>query len=321
MNTKNPVKDGLLGHIVADALGVPVEFQTREELDANPVTNMREYGTYNQPKGSWSDDSSLALCLADCLTKGFDLKDMARQFINWKTKAHWTPHGEVFDIGITTSESINLLVSALKQPNLAKPDMLKYIHDEYANGNGSLMRILPLHFYLQGSPPEESFDLIWDVSALTHGHIRSAIACMIYLIFADEIAQGNNLSESNHNTRERTKTFFKRKQISDREKGYFHRILNREMPLIPREEIKSDGYVIHSLEAAIWCLLTSNDYPSTVLKAVNLGKDTDTTAAIVGGLAGLFYGEEAIPADWKNALVKRTEIEDLCERLWGVYRS
>ena len=320
MNTQNPVKDALLGLIVADALGVPAEFQTREELDANPVTNMREYGTYNQPKGSWSDDSSLTLCLADSLTKGFDLKDMAQQFINWKTKAHWTPHEEVFDIGITTSESINLLVSALKQPNLSKPDMLKYIHDEFSNGNGSLMRILPLHFYLQKSPPEESFDLIWDVSALTHGHIRSAISCMIYLIMADEIAKGKSIMDSYVGTQERTRNFFTKNEIASRETKHFSRLIDQNISHLKREEIKSDGYVIHSLEAAIWCLLTNDDYPSTVLKAVNLGKDTDTTAAIVGGLAGLFYGEEAIPAEWKNALVKRIEIEDLCTQLWEVYR-
>ena len=318
----NLARDIIIGVAVADAVGVPVEFQTRMQLDLMPVKMMRSYGTYNQPKGTWSDDSSLTFCLADSLAKNFDLADIAKQFIRWKNFSKWTPHGEVFDIGITTSNAINVLDMLMKQEKL---DELLYLKsdDEYSNGNGSLMRIAPLYFYLKSSKEsiESQFETIWQVSALTHGHIRSAIACTIYLMMMEELIDGNEIEIAYGNTQNRTKVFFQNKDISKKEIQHFDRLIENDISKLSRKSIKSDGYVMSSLEATFWCLLNSESYEETILKAVNLGHDTDTTAAIVGGLAGVVYGIEGIPDDWYNSLVKIEKIENLCDRLWGKYKN
>lgn len=316
----NIVRDIIIGVAVADAVGVPVEFQSRMQLDLMPVKTMRSYGTYNQPKGTWSDDSSLTFCLADSLTKGFDLVDIAKQFIHWKNYAKWTPHGKVFDIGITTSNAIHVLDTIIKQKRF---DELAYLKsdNEYSNGNGSLMRISPLYFYLKSKKEsfESQFETIWQISALTHGHIRSAIACMIYLIMIEELVNKNAIEIAYINTQNRIKLFFQNSNISKQEIQHFDRLINHDISKLERKNIKSDGYVMSSLEAAFWCLLNSQDYEETVLKAVNLGHDTDTTAAIVGGLAGAVYSLENIPKDWYNSLAKIEVIEELCDKLWRKY--
>lgn len=316
----NLARDILLGVAIADAVGVPVEFQSRVQLDLNPVKSMRSYGTYHQPKGTWSDDSSLTFCLAESLTKGFDLLAIAQNFIRWKNYAKWTPHGEVFDIGITTSNAITDLEILIRQK---KSDELSHLKsdDEYSNGNGSLMRISPLYFYLKSNSQsvESQFDTIWNCSALTHGHIRSAIACMIYLIMMDELVNKNDIKTAYANTQNRTKIFFQNQSISAKEIQHFDRLIQNDISKLPRKAIKSDGYVMSSIEAAFWCLLNSKTYEETVLKAVNLGSDTDTTAAIVGGLAGIVYGVDGIPNDWYNSLVKLGQLENLCDELWAKY--
>ncbi|MFK7946447.1 MAG: ADP-ribosylglycohydrolase family protein [Saprospiraceae bacterium] len=318
----NLARDIIIGVAVADAVGVPVEFQSRTKLNLMPVKTMRSYGTYNQPKGTWSDDSSLTFCLADSLTKGFDLIDITKQFIHWKNYAKWTPHGEVFDIGITTSNAINILDTLIKQQKFDELLHLKS-DDEYTNGNGSLMRISPLYFYLKSKKEsiESQFETIWQVSALTHGHIRSAIACTIYLIMMEELVNRNEIETAYVNTQNRTKIFFQNSVISQKEIQHFDRLIEHDISKLERKSIKSDGYVMSSLEAAFWCLLNSKSYEETVLKAVNLGSDTDTTAAIVGGLAGVVYGVDGIPNDWYKSLVKLEKVEQLCDKLWIKHTS
>lgn len=176
----NKAIDALLGIAVGDALGVPFEFSSREKMKAHPVADMVGYGTYNQPAGTWSDDSSLTFCLAQSLADGYDLKDIALKFINWKNENLWTAHGEVFDIGITTATSIGRLERIINNNELNELKILKYSGDEYENGNGSLMRILPLVFYIHGKPIQEQFEIVWEISALTHRHIRAAMSCMIF---------------------------------------------------------------------------------------------------------------------------------------------
>lgn len=315
----NKVRDGILGLVVGDALGVPVEFQSRAELERNPVTDMRGYGTYYQPKGTWSDDSSLALALADSLKNGYDLEDIARKFVSWRYEATWTPHGEVFDIGNTTAESLQMLKKILESGDPADLEWMKHRGDEHSNGNGALMRILPLYFYLHDKSPEQQSDIIWDVSGLTHGHIRSALACSIYLVMADEIVKGRDLQEAYARTRRRAADIFLKNRVPEQEQRHFRRIVALDISEASRNAIYSAGYVIYSLEAAFWSLLNSNSYEETVLTAVNLGEDTDTNAAIAGGLAGLYYGAERIPSSWLQSIVRLEEIEQLCNELNEIY--
>ncbi|WP_422107240.1 ADP-ribosylglycohydrolase family protein [Winogradskyella sp.] len=314
MKTSN-IHAALFGLAVGDALGVPVEFKSRDYLKRFPVTDMQEFGTHHQPKGTWSDDSSLAFCLAHSLLQGFDLKDIALRFTQWAFSGFWTPHGKVFDIGIQTRSSIYTLQKILNQEDYEALELLKYEADEYTNGNGSLMRILPLLFHIKDKNIKEQFEIIWKVSALTHGHIRSAISCLVYLVFAEKIIIGYSMKEAYVLTQKEIKRFFISEKIADYEVTKFSRLIYSDISKLNENEISSSGYVLDTLEAGFWCLLTSSTYKETVLKAVNLGSDTDTTGAIAGGLAGLIYGYNAIPEHWLNVLARKEDIVKLCDKL------
>lgn len=313
--------DILLGVAVGDALGVPVEFTPREVLVGNPVTGMRGFGTHNQPAGTWSDDSSLTFCLAESLTIGYDLADLAKRFVAWRNEAYWTAHGRVFDIGIATNAAIHEL-SRGGNPLLAGG------RDEDSNGNGSLMRILPLIAHLKFLPMALRFDCVREVSSLTHGHIRSVIACFLYTEFALQLLDGRLPGAAIRFLRTEVLAFLQSHPLCSRtELRRFHRILfipydNYDQVAIEDEtidQIHGSGYVLSSLEAALWCLFETDSYASAVLAAVNLGRDTDTTAAITGGLAGLVYGSDSIPKEWLDVLARRDDIIDLGRRLDARY--
>jgi ADP-ribosyl-[dinitrogen reductase] hydrolase len=304
---KNWERSAILGVIVGDALGVPVEFKSRIQIDANPVTSMIGYGTYNLPEGTWSDDSSLTLCLVQAISDGFDLEKIGQHFVRWLFYNYWTPLGNVFDVGIATRQAIYALKSGTKAELAGNTD-------ENSNGNGSLMRILPLLFYIKNKSAKERFDITKNVSAITHGHIRSVLACFYYLEFARLICEGQTKLEAYRNTNEILNAKLKELKIEKEEKNTFARILNGNLSALQRAEIRGSGYVIHSLEASLWCLLTSSSYTEAVLKAVNLGEDTDTTGAITGGLAGLVYGEEAIPEKWIEQIARIEDIETIIEQ-------
>lgn len=313
MSERNIYKDVLFGVAVGDALGVPVEFRSRDELLKEPVTGMRGNGTHGQPPGTWSDDSSLTFCLAEALTEGFDLNIIGQNFVRWHRKGYWSAHGKIFDIGGITWRALSRIHSGVT-PEMAGDD------GDWSNGNGSLMRILPLLFYIAGKPPAERYRLTQQVSALTHRHVRSVIACFICLEFAGYIIQGMDKNEAYTSLRSVTPGLLETFGVSQEEIGHFHRILRKNIYNLPQEEIASDGYVVHTLEAALWCVMKTSSYNKAVLKAVNLGRDTDTTAAVAGGLAGLLYGYESIPEEWMQVLARRRDIESLalrCESMTG----
>lgn len=314
---ENKVLSAIVGLAVGDALGVPVEFLTREDLRKKPVTDMMGYGTHNQPVGTWSDDSSLTFCLAETLAEGYNLRKLSNRFINWYENAYWTAHGNVFDVGIATSRAIYRL-GQVANPIFAGGT------DESDNGNGSLMRILPLAFYVIDMKLEDRFKCISDVSSLTHAHIRSILGCFIYVEFAVQLINGNDKFKAFEETKKNINAFLNTNPIcSDSEINKYHRILmnpigNYEIKAIyecDESEISSSGYVVSSLEAALWCLFKEKDYKSTVLRAVNLGSDTDTVAAIVGGLAGILYGYETIPQQWINQLARKDDVINLCRNM------
>ena len=321
METNKKIADGILGLAIGDAIGVPVEFKSREELDASPVVDMRGYGAHYQPSGTWSDDSSLTFCMAEALLEDFSLRKIANNFILWKGGLLWTPHGQVFDIGIQTSRSIDTLQKILNEKDFDSLKLLRYEADEYTNGNGSLMRILPLYYVLKDKVIEEEFNFIWEVSALTQGHIRCAISCLIYLVIVDELMNGREKQKAYQNTRERITKFFTLREIAKREVEIFNRIIKNDIQLLSRNEIQSSGYVIHSLEASFWCFLKSETYRDVVLEAVNLGEDTDTTAAIGGGLAEVFYGSNSFPKNWYDTLSRLQDIKKLCKKLETKYNA
>ena len=193
---KEKIRNTLYGAIVADALGVPVEFKDRGYLKKNPVTDMIGYGTYNLPKGSWSDDSSMTLCLAESIgrLKGIDYADVMKNFYDWFKHSKFTPDHHVFDIGRTCHTAIMNFRQGIEPVDCG-------LTDEQSNGNGSLMRISPLPLYLfqqfgaDAMSKEEAFELIHNVSRLTHGHKISLIGCDIYCSVMIEILNGTKKEE------------------------------------------------------------------------------------------------------------------------------
>ena len=302
------IKSALLGVAVSDALGVPVEFEHRERRKSDPVTSMRGFGTHNQTAGTFSDDASLTFCLAEALTKTFNLQEIADNFVKWYHEGYWSAHGKVFDIGIATRYAIN---------RLAKGEVPEFAgdFDEMSNGNGSLMRILPLVFHTKDMPVEERFRITKQVSSITHAHVRSVISCFYYLEFARYIINGTDVKEIYKLLQTEIAELLKAKEINPGEIKIFDRLLKGTIYTLPEDAIQSSGYVIDTLEASIWCLMTTSNYKDAVLKAVNLGSDADTTGAVTGGLAGLLYSYKAIPATWLDVLARRNDIEDLAERL------
>lgn len=278
---------------------------------------MLAYGIHNQPAGTWSDDSSLTFCLAETLADKYDLKKLANRFINWYEHSDWTPLGEVFDVGVATSMAIYRLEQGVNPVKAGGAD-------ESDNGNGSLMRILALLFDIKDMKIEDRFRYISDVSSLTHRHIRSVIGCFIYLEFALQLLKGVDKFEAFLQTKDTVNNFLNNNPIcSDNEINKYHRTLmnpigNYEIKPIYEyieDEIASSGYVVHSLEAALWCIFKEDSFENTVLKAINLGSDTDTTAAIARGLAGLLYGFDTIPQRWIDQLARKDDIFDLCDKL------
>ena len=309
-------KDGMLGLIVGDALGVPVEFMSRTELMKNPVTGMREYGTHHQPRGTWSDDSSMALAELDSIrTVGtIDYTDMMERFSRWCMHGEYTPFGEVFDIGIATSRALMNYAKGIAPLESGGKT-------EWDNGNGSLMRILPVCLYLFErqkkvcTSENESIYMIHAVSALTHAHVRSQMACGIYYFLVKAILEEEgSLEKRLQKGMDRAYQYYRQDLSNHRELENYKRLADlSEFKETPKEGIKSSGYVVDTLEAAVWCLLHSHSYKETVLMAVNLGEDTDTIGAVAGGLAGLYYKEEGIPQEWIQVIRRREWIEEVLQ--------
>ena len=305
---RNIYLDGIMGVVVGDALGVPVEFSYRYELKEDPVVGMRAYGTYNLPEGSWSDDSSMTLATLDSLKDGYDLDDIMMKFAEWMNEGKYTPFGETFDIGNGTSRAI-----------------IRYLHTgnvhtcggktERDNGNGSLMRIMPICLYCYDDfrnrkiSERDAIEMIHDISALTHNHMRSKIACGLYYFMVKSILE--NTGTLQEKLQSGLDEGFKLYSDEPEVVNYFRM---RDLDTFKNTEeksIRSSGYVVDSLEAAVWCLLNTDTYKDAVLKAVNLGSDTDTVAAIAGGLAGLHYGHDGIPDEWLNVIQRIDWIEGL----------
>lgn len=285
MQPMSKIIDSFLGFIVGDALGVPVEFKER---DSYQLTDMVAHQELGLPAGTWSDDSSMTLATMQSIVehRGLNWDDLMRKFQLWFEEGEFTPHGDCFDIGLTTE-------LALEEYADGGAPLECGADDEFSNGNGSLMRILPLVFY-----PHSAEDVA-NLSRLTHAHNRSIRACQLYIELAQHFLQGGSLVSY-------------LKTLKSEPKPY-HRLANLQQ--LHRHEIKSSGYVVDTLEAALWCLLQSNSYRDCMLLAVNLGEDTDTIAAIAGGLAGIIYGrggELGIPEEWENTLAKKDWILKLC---------
>ena len=272
-STKIRIYDGIYGLAVGDALGVPFENMQRDSFHC---TDMVGFGMHSQPEGTWSDDTSLALATQESIMRQgkIDIEDIRQNFERWFFQGAFTPFGKVFDCGYTCSTAI----IEKKGQNT--------VND---NGNGSLMRILPLAF-VDGITNRQ----IRKVSAITHGHKIAKQCCVAYVRIAKELAKGVPIAKAI--------------------KRNLRYIPNKKAKLLifngSREDINSGGFVVDTLISALWCLYHTNRYRECVLAAINLGGDTDTTAAVAGGLAGIVYGIKNIPSKWLENLKGKQIIED-----------
>ena len=311
---------GIMGLVVGDALGLPVQFSTREEMKAKPVTDMEGYGAFLVPEGSWSDDSSLAMAtLCSLLEKeGVDYEDMMGRFADWQFKGDYTPFGYAYDQGRTCLEAIYSYAKGADVEHCGQTG-------ERSNGNGSLMRILPVCLYAYGQEKtgtitvSEALEIVHKVSALTHAHLRSKMACGIYYFLVKAVLDGRgSLRERLQKGMDEARVYYEKDITNLVELAYYGKLFNMEsLRLTTEEQINSSGYVVDSLEAAVWGLLTTDTYKDALLKVVNLGEDTDTIAAIAGGLGALYYGYEGIPAEWIEVVQRREWIEEVCKGMDG----
>lgn len=307
----NMWKSGIMGVVIGDALGCPVQFESREEVSKHPVTGMRGFGTFNLPAGSWTDDSSLTLALLESIrrTGTIDYTDIMDNFVKWLDDSAFTPYGYSYDIGGATMSAI------CKYKRNHDPFKCGGTYEK-DNGNGSLMRIMPAVLYCcdHALPAEEAIDIIHRVGSLTHAHIRSNIACELYCFMASAILnEEDSLMSRLQAGLDRGFAFYEAHLADHENLEYYDRLHNLDsFGDLPEDSIRSTGYVVDTLEAAVWSLVNTDSFADALLKAVNLGCDTDTVGAVCGGLAGLYYGYDAIPVDWLAALQQRDWIESLC---------
>lgn len=249
----------------------------------------------------------MTLCLVDNLIKGYDLNEIANNFVKWYRYGFMTPYGVAFDVGNTTRKAIYNIEAGVKVTEAGGAS-------KYDNGNGSLMRILPLAFYLKyEKDSDKKFKTIHDVSSITHRHNISKIACSIYVEFAINLINGYSKEEAYEKMKKVILNYYKDDQYLEALKT-LERVLQGNIGNEKLCNINSSGYVVHTIEASLWCFFNNDNYKDTVLQAVNLGSDTDTTAAVVGGLAGIYYGLNDICEAWINNIVKGEMIKKLiCE--------
>ena len=319
--------DGLYGLAVADALGVPYESETLESMIETPCSEMTGFGHHNQPAGSWSDDTSMTLCVADSLCRSFDVEDMMKKFSQWRSKHIYTANGVVFDVGRCCRRAINQYLNGTP---------VEFCGDSSlnGNGNGALMRMLPVALYqcryctVDDEHLENFLDMIHAASSITHAHAIGLICCGLFSLTLREWFMSEN---SGAMVIDIARTAFEKgRRTYTRMGGEFSIYINDptyftapdKLMKKPANELPTWGYALNTWNIALWSLLHTDNYRDCVLKAINLGGDTDTNASVAGALAGVFYGKETIPQDWVDKLLNKQLLDEVAGRftrkLFGV---
>lgn len=284
----------LLGLAAGDAVGTTVEFQRRGSFE--PLTDMVGGGPFGLEPGQWTDDTSMALCLATSLIErgGFDPIDQMNRYCNWHEHGYLSSNGRCFDIGGT--------VSAALRAYRRSGDPFSGLTDPRSAGNGCLMRLAPVPMFFHRDVVE-ALHCCGESSRTTHGAAECIDACRLFgdillraLAGADkvEVLSTSNVPVQSESLRAIADGRYRVKSAS---------------------QIRGTGYVVDCLEAALWCFLTADSFEAAILAAANLGDDADTTAAVCGQIAGAHYGESGIPPRWLERLTMRDEIGDLAEQL------
>ena len=302
--TIDEVRSVVFGAAVGDAVGVPFEFCSPESMKRRPATDMVGGGTYDMPAGTWSDDTTMILCTLDKLDGTLNYDAIMKAFVSWVDEGCYTPNGSCFDIGRTTSIALSNYARGCEP-------LKSGLSQDHNNGNGSLMRIIPAALYADahGLDNSQSIGLAHLLSSLTHAHQRSLIGCGIFTLIAKELIAHPDKAEVSK-ALEKARKLYSLPEYSD-QIGYYSRLLQGDFADLPEDAIRSSGHVVETLECAVWCLMNTDSYRDCILSAVNFGNDTDTAACVAGALAGLLYGLEDIPQDWKDKLIRPELIEQI----------
>lgn len=302
-------KDGLIGFIVGDAMGVPTEFLSRNQLLKKPVIDMIGWGLHQVPPGTWSDDTSMTLAIIESINNNegkINYYDISKNFVAWYRDApKFNAIDYVFDIGGTCSRAIEQFIHTGDPLNAGSKNNGHV-------GNGALMRISPLAYYIQSNnitDENEIIELTGNISSLTHAQETSRLGCYIYIRYMLMLLEGKDKRDAYEQLKKIDYTSF-----SQSAQDAYKRVIKENIEKLPLDSISSEGEVVDTLEAAIWMLLKTNDYKHAILGCINLGKDTDTIAAICGSMAGLVYGIEQIPEKWINTLLKKEQLFEMIEK-------
>lgn len=289
--------DSIIGHAVGDAMGVPTEFCVREYLLKNPVKEMIGSDKTGQPAGSWSDDTSMEIATIDSFiqNKEFNYDDIMHKWEEWINEAKYTANNDTFDVGRTC-------LRAIRNHSLGTEPLKCGIDGEQSNGNGSLMRILPvaLYSYYRKLDVNEIIKLTNELSSLTHKHDISKLGCYIYVRYIMFLLDGKNKNEAYELIKTLDYSTYDEYAISK-----YERILKNDIASYTIDNILSTGYVVDTLECSLWILLNANSYKETIIATTNIGNDTDTIGAIAGSMAGIIYGYDSIPTSWIDKLMRK----------------
>jgi len=286
------------GHLVGDAIGVPYEFK-----DPGDITSVEfgARGTHHQPAGTWSDDGALMLALLDSLLDaGFDPEDQGRRALDWQRSGAYTPDGDgSFDIGGTTARALSRLAKGSAAIDAGPAD-------EHACGNGSLMRILPLALVGRNWSPAQLIGRAHDASRVTHGHVRCQVACAVYCVTVVGLLRGERPAQALEWALAEAQRAY-----ADDDPG--RREALDELRAYP--DRRGSGFVTDAFWSAWDAFAGASDYADTIRRAIRYGNDTDTTAAIAGGLAGAYWGWDGIPVAWRRGMRGREVVTPLVDAL------
>ena len=302
----NQYLGAIIGHAVGDAMGFPTEFSKREELLKNPVIEMIDSPDVGQPAGSWSDDTAMEIATIDSFIqkKYFDYKDIMDKWVKWISKSEYTPTGVAFDIGRTCLKAIKKYCNGTAPLQCGSTSINE-------NGNGSLMRILPVALYAYSKKLDDTsiHKLTNEVSSLTHAHEVSRLGCYIYVQFIICLLKGYTKEDA-----------YKHIQYLDYSAYDMHslklytRILDEQIEVQRLDQTKSTGYIVDTLESAMWIFMNAQHYKEAITASTNIGGDTDTIGAIVGSMAGIYYGFESIPSNWLDKLQRKEYLMELADK-------
>ncbi len=289
------IKGTLVGLACGDAVGTTLEFETRGTFE--PISDMVGGGPFNLKTGQWTDDTSMALCLAHSLTeqKKFDAIDQMERYCSWYQKGYMSSNGDCFDIGLT--------VSAALTKYLKTKDPFSGSTDPYSSGNGSMMRLSPIPIFYKNDR-KACLKYAGESSRTTHASDECIDSCKLFaslILSAFEANSKENIFIANDYEPDCTSII---------------NIAHLNFMDLKYEELQGSGYVVESLISTLWCFMHSNNFREAILLSANIGNDADTTAAICGQIAGAFYGYSGIPKQWREGITMAKEIESLALELY-----